>query len=609
MLSTRRAGLRADTAAGKPVVKKPAKKKGKAELLPVVAGREIANSDFKVYLVGPGSKRLEVTQIVESIEWAESSDEDNVNSWPTMAATINVRQQEPDGYGLPDFSPGKVVDCYCQGTQVWRMRIVKPSSSGADGVVTIELQDEIRQLALPRGDFRYVANKSHKGGWSPDEIAKAVCKRYKIPYSKLLVMRVNGTGAKIRLAKVDKKKASPLSVIQYAYEEARKRSAHRYLMRWDFVTNKLEAVSMREGKSIYEFGSNQITDAQATIAQQANFATALRVTWYKPKPRKAGKKWKPKKQSLTFVVYKEGKVVYTGRGAKRKARTTSVLLPPKSGEVIAKYGYIERKVEFSAAGVKEARAQAQTMLAAMLRPKKTLTFNVAGEPNIRRGDFIRVNLPAQGFAKKQMWVQSVAHSVSDQYTMEVVARFDNPFSASQIKKERAAAARYKKAAEKKEKKAKGAGSGSSAAGTLLSYGERPQTGVVYTVGASTYGWTPQDDNGKDVLGNSLFSGNPSIGVMEFGRAMKMNISGGGRDFQRKVRVSWNGKSTIGYLRDVGNGDSNNMYQGRSLAVTGTSKSPRPQVRRPRVIDLHVRVAKELGWTPSPGIDLVNMEIL
>ena len=319
---------------------------------------------------------------------------------------------------------------------------------------------------------------------------------------------------------------------------------------------------------------------------------------------------------MTFNLYKNGKIIYTGKGSKRKAKTTSVLLPPNSGDVIAKYGYIERRVEFSAAGVKEARAHAQTMLAAMLRPKKTLTFNVAGEPKIRRGDFIRVNLPAQGFAKKQMWVQSVAHSVSDQYTMEVVARFDNPFSASQIKKEKAAAARYKKAAEKKEKKkasgsggASSAGSGSSAAGTLLSYGERPQTGVVYTVGASTYGWTPKDDNGKDVLGHDLFSGNPSIGVLEFGRAMKMNISGGGHDFQRKVRVSWNGKSTIGYLRDVGNGDSNNMYQGRSLAITGTNRSPRPHVRRPRVIDLHVRVAKNLGWTPSPGIDLVNMEIL
>lgn len=574
MQSTRRGGLRAEAAKDKKKNKR--KRDDKRTTQPrdigVEGGRDIRNSAFKLYLVDK-QERIDITPLVESIEWSESSENDNINSWPSLSGSITVRQQNPRGYEFPPLEPNRIIDCYCFDEKIWRMRVVKPGFSAADGTVSIELQDEMRQLSLPRGRFRYTANKSHKNGWAPDEIAKDICRKYKIPYKQFLVMKVNGTGARIRLAKVDRKSDSPLGVIRYAYEEARKRSAHRYLLRWNYEDNKLEAVPMRESDKMYEFYSSQITEATVEIENRPDFATALRVYWYKPKPRKAKKNWKPKKEQLKFTV---------------NGKKTAVLTP-EDKTVIQRYGYIERRIEFAAGSEKEARDKAINSLAKRIRPKKSLSFTVAGEPNIRRGDFIRVNLPAQGFDRQQMWVQSVTHSVAERYTMQVTARFDNPFSPSLLRKEKAAAARYKKRAERKEKSA--AGRGSRGSGQNLAAGQRPKKGVVYTIGASSYGFTAGDDNGKDVKGLSLFSGNPAVaelGQGGVGGAMGLKVAGGGPDYGMQCRITYQGRSTIAYFRDVGSGGG-------------------PVKGRPRVIDLHARVAREIGF-PN-GLDLVQFERL
>lgn len=117
-------------------------------------------------------------------------------------------------------------------------------------------------------------------------------------------------------------------------------------------------------------------------------------------------------------------------------------------------------------------------------------------------------------------------------------------------------------------------------------GTRLQKGKTYTVGASTYGWTAGDDTGVDVVDQSLFSGNPA--VAELGGAFNMRISGKGPDYNQKVRVCYKGRCTTAYFRDIGSGGGD---------VKG----------RPRAIDLHVRVAKAIGFPNS--VDLVQITLL
>ena len=561
--------------------------------------RVINNSDFEVYLNRSGGQRVRITEFIEQMDWSDSSDEDALNSWPSLTGSITMRQR--DDVELPPLTPNTAIDCYCRtdsGSEfVWRMRIVKPTYSALDGTVNIELQDEIRQLSLPRGTFRFTADKKHKKGWTPREIAIKVCKDYKIPHGSFMALRINGNGQEVRIPKLEVKRTSPAEVIKKAYEEGRKRSAHRFVMRWNHKTSQFEIKPMKESNRLYQFTDSQISDAQIETRLRGDFCTAMRVTWWKPKPKKSkSKTWRPKKQTLKFFVYKDGKKVTSGRGKKKKAKKTAVLLPKDGQAVIQKYGYIERRVSFSAKDTKEARDKAQNMLAKSMRPVKSLSFTAPGEVAIRRGDFIEVTLPEQGFdGTQQMWVQSVTHSVAERYTMEVTARFDDPWSPSRIRKEQAAAKRYRKRMQKKDKAelSKGRGGGASGPARNLAPGQRPEKGVLYRLGSSTYGFTASDDNGKDVKGNSLFSGDAAVAELgqggSVGGAMGLRVAGGGPDYGMKCRVSYGGKSVTGTFRDVGRGGG-------------------PVGGRPRVIDLHARVARELGLGANSSV-IVEFERL
>lgn len=479
--NTARGALRADAAKDKGKKDKPKKDKNRPKrpkppgrrAEPELQGtRVIDKSAFELYLNRSGGKRTRITEFVEGFEWSDSSDEDSLNSWPSLTGSVSLRQR--DDVEFPKFTPNAAIDCFCtvdgKSAFVWRMRIVKPTFSALDGAVTLELQDEIRQLWLPRGTFRFSADKKHKQGWTPREIATKVCGDYKIPHGSFMDMRINGNGKVVRIPKLDAKRTSPGEVIQKAYEEGRKRSAHRYVVRWNHETDRFEIKPMKESDALYEFTDEQISDAQIETRLRSDFCTALRVTWWKPKPKakkgaKSKKKWKPKREDLDFFIYKDGKKVTSGRGRKKKFRKTKVLLPKDGQAVIQKYGYIERRISFSAKDKKEARDKANNILAKAIRPVKSLTFTAPGEFAIRRGDFIDVTLPEQGFdGKQQMWVQSVTHSVGERYTMEVTARFDDPWSPARIRKEQAAAERYRKRAQKKDKAALSKGRGADGKG-------------------------------------------------------------------------------------------------------------------------------------------------
>lgn len=123
-------------------------------------------------------------------------------------------------------------------------------------------------------------------------------------------------------------------------------------------------------------------------------------------------------------------------------------------------------------------------------------------------------------------------------------------------------------------------------GQNLKLGTRPQKGVTYTVGASTYGWTAGDDNGVDRRDRSLFSG--SIAVAELGFNGSVGGALGNIPYGTKAKVSYKGKQVEVTFRDVGSGGG-------------------PVKGKPRVLDLHYRAAKPIGF-PN-GTDLVQLTLL
>lgn len=409
--------------------------------------------EFRFELVVPFTQgktrkqtRTNLEGLVERAEWKDSSDAGSLNSWPTLTGALTLRQPGPSATPIPEIGPNNIVDCYYNGERLWRMRVTKQDYSARDGSVNLELQDEMRQLAMSSAHFRYVKGGGHPYGWRPDEIAKVVCDRFHIRYGSFFTVKYDGKP--IRLTKLEQTN-SPLGIIRAAYAEAQKRTAIRYVMRWDSIRNELNIEPMQASTEHFLFTEDQITDATVEVQSRGDFATALLGVWYKPKPKGwkppkgakgSAKKWKPKKETILIAGSGDYK---TSHGV--------VTIPDG---VIEKYGYIEKRTEFSAASRKEARDRIIHSLATRLRPRKTLTFTTPGVTDIKRGDYIKVTLPKQGFDRKQLWVQDVTHSLDTQYTMEVVARFDDPFDPSVIRKEQEAARKYRQSLVKKPKKAR-----------------------------------------------------------------------------------------------------------------------------------------------------------
>ena len=405
----------------------------------VVSSNEVAESrDFQLRLSKDNGATSVLLPTVEQIEWSDTSDEGSVNSSPTITGSVTLRQPLEDGKStLPDIQPNDRFECLLNGKTVWKMRAVQPAYSASDGTVSIELQDEMRQLALSRANFAYADKR-------PDEIALSVCNRFGIKRGSLLRMKIlnSKTGqpstTSVAVHKLKQKSASPSGVIRAAYSNGQRLSGQRYLMRWNHVLDQLEVTAMQPGMVTYKFTESTITDAQIEVKSKGTFATSLQASWRVPMPKlktnKAKKSWVKKHPRKTIVVKADA-------------------------AVIRRYGNISKYVEITAKNKKEALDKAKNDLAASMVPVKTLTFTTAGVAGVRRGDYIEVHLPNQGFNHRQLWVQSVSHSVGESYTMEVTARFDDPMNGTKIRAEAAAAARYRKAQAKKKKEAKASTSG------------------------------------------------------------------------------------------------------------------------------------------------------
>lgn len=402
----------------------------------VRASNEVVESgDFQLRLQAKNGVDWISLPSVEQIEWSDTSDEGSVNSSPTISGTVTLRQPLENGTSttLPDIQPNDLFECLLNGYTIWKMRAVQPAYSAADGTVTVELQDEMRQLALSRDKFAFINLR-------PDQIATKVCDRFGIKHGTFLQMKElskngNPTKNSVRVHKLKQNSASPSGVIRTAYSDGQRLSGQRYVMRWNYVLDQLEILAMEPSASLYRFSESTITDAQIEVIPKGTFATSLQVAWRKPMPKNLTRK--KKKSWVKEHPYKRIDVV-----------------KPENPDVIKRYGNIRITVEMTRDSKAKALADAKNDLAARLTPKKTLTFTTAGVAGVRRGDYIEVHLPKQGFDHRQLWVQSVSHTVSESYTMEVTARFDDPMNGLKIKAEAQAAIRYRAAKKKAAKRHK-----------------------------------------------------------------------------------------------------------------------------------------------------------
>ena len=380
-------------------------------------------------------ERRNLDPYVEEISWEDGSEEGSINTFPTLQGSVTLRYPHPSQqsslpripsgselilYALRDTSD-PVDDNLSRYVRVWQMRVIKYNQQ-SDGSVSLELADPLRWLASSRSNFRFVKTGKkgpHRYGWKAHEIANYVCSRYRIPKSGTFMR------GRYTLAKLVERSSSPIGVIRNAYAAERRRSGVRYVIRWDHATGAgMQIVPRRANTTRYVFGP-QITDATVEGSLKAGFCTTLIGRWSKPgkynKRKKVNGKWKTVK-----VPY-----------AKQTIRVTA------SRDAVQKYGYIEKFTDYHAKNAREAKVIAERSLAGRLSPTRTLTFSHPGLWRIKRADAITVNLPQQGFSNKDCWVQKVSHTIRDQYTMQIVASFNNPMDPAQIRKEANEAARYR----------------------------------------------------------------------------------------------------------------------------------------------------------------------
>jgi hypothetical protein len=256
---------------------------------------------------------------------------------------------------------------------IWAMRVTpgynsntSESLSLASGDWTLNLTDDLWTLAQSVDDFKFTKGKvTRKNGWRCDQIAHAVCQRYRVPVRVL----AQGT-AFFALAVSDTSLKSPVDVITAAYEQESKRTGRTFIIRWGAPDARhpfgaLEVVPMRRNRNLYRL-REQLLDATLTRSQQVGFATS---------------------------------VVARGQIKAHKGKTRKVTVEVHSTAGIRRFGWVRKTLDFGTVSSEaELRVLAQRSLAQRLTPIRTAELNHPGIATIRRGDAIHINIPEEGYA-------------------------------------------------------------------------------------------------------------------------------------------------------------------------------------------------------------------
>lgn len=366
------------------------------------------------------TETIEITDLLETVEWRDEGNALNLNTIPILSGTItyHTTPQELPGPRLHIRDGHRIradVKWLGEWKPLWEMRVfTPPEHTSEDGTATAELWDDLKLATLSIADFRYRKGKTRRRkGWTYDQIVQDVCKRYRIPVGGL----VNGTSRINNLSQTD---TFPLDIIRQAVNHEQDWTGRRLLICWRFDDRTqrfaLHVIHAQRNPILYRF-ENEIRNATTSPTRRARLATATVA-------RGSGKK----------------------KGGKRKKYTVRM----ESTAAVARYGYIRNKINVP--GNSESRAEvtryAKASLAKNLKAVRIISnFQTTGIAFVRRGDTIDVVLPQEGFIGEAgfVFVTSVTHSLSaGDYTMTMELNWRDPFDPNIIKKERETAARARK---------------------------------------------------------------------------------------------------------------------------------------------------------------------
>lgn len=337
--------------------------------------------DFRLSLLG-GSRTFDLRPIAESIDW---QDDDG------YSGTVTLRRPDPQDFASLPVERGMEMEFSVLWDEswykLWRLRCGIPDSTTEEGAITVELTDEFDAINRSKRDWTYRKTKGRRRGYYPHEITRLVCHKLGVSVGVL-------PKAKHRLDKLVKKNASGLDVIKAAWQNEREKTGQRYVIR------------MRDGRlEVVPFKRNPILYILQSQIQSATFSGT------------------GKSQPVTVLV---GRARLGKGGSAKKITHTET-----RKNVVKKIGYVRDEKNYGRVRDRaELRSKVRRDYADGLKIKRTATISHPLVPFIRRGDGIRVEIPAEGWTGKTSyaWVTAASFSVSsDVPSMELEVDQEDPF--------------------------------------------------------------------------------------------------------------------------------------------------------------------------------------
>jgi hypothetical protein len=332
---------------------------------------------------GEDRMRLPLGTMVTSLSWDD-----------TLIQTVNITVENPNLNRSLKLAEGHRVTVFYRASKqarwrkLWTLRITSVTQSISSESYEIQAADELFWLQKSKDDFFYRKGEGKSSdkrpeGWYAHQIVRDVCKRYGIKVGRL----VKGTH---KIKKLEKKNASPLSVIEEAYKQERENTGFKYVIR--MRNGKLYVTRLRRSKELLIYGG-QALDATITRSLADKVATVLTV-----------------------------RAQVEGDGTEKK-QTVRVRAKKK---VQRRYGFIHDfwSLDEPAESLADLRKQAKRELVDRQEPKREVSLTVPGYPGLQRGDAIKVAMPAEGFTEL-LYVTAASHSVTPgDYTTDLTLSFD-----------------------------------------------------------------------------------------------------------------------------------------------------------------------------------------
>jgi hypothetical protein len=367
---------------------------------------------FRLDMLRPGRKPVELDPYVESFEWVDEEAQ--------LTGTLSLAQHDP-AEPVP-IGRGFTVRCRVRWGrgwyEVWRMRAGRPESDPIGATVTLPLTDDLDALDRNRRDWRFRKTHARGRGWRADEIAAVVCRREHVRVRHL------ARGTK-RLRKLARDHTSGLQVIKAAYAAEREESGRAFIIR--MRGGRLEVTPFQRNRVLYVL-RGQIETALLSSEGSDRPVSVIEATGHTQKGKK-------------------GKVKVTV-GSRSVARRFGRVVQEKD------YGRVD-----SAAHL---RAKARRDLAKAIRLRRTANLTFPGIPFIRRGDGMRwVNTEpgwhgpsADSRDRTYVYVTAVRNQVgaSGEYTTDLDVSQVDPFVKDRERREKELRAKRRKAAKKAVKK-------------------------------------------------------------------------------------------------------------------------------------------------------------